>query len=94
MIELETGKPYKLSFRDEVFEHTKPYETSGKFFDVKRYRKLPEGIRFIMWSTSRPDGQPRRMLDTTRAFYEFGFKAKTSFKEGLKKTIDWYISQH
>lgn len=44
----------------------------------------------IVWNTSQPDGQPRRMLDTARAFQEFGFKAKTNFREGLKKTIDWY----
>ena len=46
----------------------------------------------IIWDKSKPDGQPRRMLDTTNAFAEFGFKAKTSFEEGLKKTIEWYIS--
>jgi len=45
----------------------------------------------IIWDTSKPNGQPRRMLDTTRAEEEFGFKAGTSFKEGLKKTIDWYL---
>jgi GDP-L-fucose synthase len=39
---------------------------------------------------SMPDGQPRRCLDTSRAYKEFGFKAKVSFEEGLKKTIDWY----
>jgi len=44
----------------------------------------------IIWDQTKPDGQPRRMLDTTRAFQEFGFKAKTSFREGLKKTIEWY----
>ena len=44
----------------------------------------------INWDTSKPDGQPRRMLDTGRAFAEFGFKAKTNFEEGLKKTIEWY----
>ena len=47
----------------------------------------------IIWDKSKPDGQPRRMLDTTKAFKEFDFKAKTSFEEGLKKTIDWYISK-
>jgi GDP-L-fucose synthase len=46
----------------------------------------------IVWDTSKPDGQPRRMLDTSRAEREFGFKAKTSLEEGLKKTIEWYIS--
>ena len=44
----------------------------------------------IAWDTTKPDGQPRRCLDTTRAEKEFGFQAKTDFKEGLKKTIDWY----
>jgi GDP-L-fucose synthase len=44
----------------------------------------------VRWDSSKPDGQPRRMLDTTRAAGEFGFKAKTGFEEGLKKAIDWY----
>ena len=44
----------------------------------------------ITWDASKPDGQPRRCLDVSRAFKEFGFKAKTSFEEGLRKTIDWY----
>jgi GDP-L-fucose synthase len=44
----------------------------------------------IIWNTTKPDGQPRRMLDTSRAYEEFGFKSKTDFREGLKKTIDWY----
>jgi len=46
----------------------------------------------ILWDPSKPDGQPRRMLDVTKAEKEFGFKAKTKFEEGLKKTIEWYIS--
>jgi GDP-L-fucose synthase len=46
----------------------------------------------IVWDNTKPDGQPRRMLDTSKAEREFGFKAKTSFEEGLRKTIDWYIS--
>ena len=44
----------------------------------------------IVWNPNQPDGQPRRMLDTARAFEEFGFQAKTDFREGLKKTIAWY----
>lgn len=44
----------------------------------------------IIYDTSKPDGQPRRMLDTSRAEKEFGFRAKTSFEEGLRKTIEWY----
>lgn len=46
----------------------------------------------IVWDNTKPDGQPRRMLDTSKAEREFGFKAKTSFEEGLKKAIDWYLS--
>jgi len=44
----------------------------------------------IRWDTSKPDGQPRRRLDTSKAQKEFGFKAKTDFIEGLRKTIQWY----
>ena len=44
----------------------------------------------IIWDKTKPDGQPRRCLDTTRASKEFGFKAKVSFEAGLKKTIAWY----
>lgn len=44
----------------------------------------------INWDKSKPDGQPRRCLDTSRAKKAFGFTAKTSFELGLKKTIAWY----
>ncbi len=44
----------------------------------------------IHWDTSKPDGQPRRRLDVSRAKKLFGFEAKTDFDEGLKTTIDWY----
>ncbi len=44
----------------------------------------------IVWDTSKPDGQPRRCLDTRKASKEFNFKASTSFAEGIMKTIDWY----
>ena len=44
----------------------------------------------VAYDASKPDGQPRRQLDTTKAFEEFGFKAQTYFREGLKKTIEWY----
>ncbi len=44
----------------------------------------------IQWDQSRPDGQPRRVLDVTRAQREFGFRAKTSLEEGLRETIVWY----
>lgn len=44
----------------------------------------------IVWDDTKPDGQPRRMLDTGKAERLFGFKARTSLEEGLKKTINWY----
>jgi GDP-L-fucose synthase len=44
----------------------------------------------VRWDTSKPDGQPRRALDTSRARERFGFVAKTSFDDGLRRTIEWY----
>jgi GDP-L-fucose synthase len=46
----------------------------------------------IAWDKTKPDGQPRRCLDVTRAREEFGFTAGTRFREGLKKTIEWYVA--
>lgn len=46
----------------------------------------------IRWQTDKPDGQPRRCLDTTRAKERFGFEATTSLDEGLRETVDWYES--
>lgn len=44
----------------------------------------------IVWDTSKPNGQPRRKLDISKAKKEFGFEAKTDLKTGLKRTIRWY----
>ncbi|MGH7411683.1 MAG: GDP-L-fucose synthase family protein [Candidatus Methylomirabilis sp.] len=44
----------------------------------------------VVWDTSKPNGQPRRCLDTTRAQEAFGFRSKTEFREGLRRTIEWY----
>jgi GDP-L-fucose synthase len=44
----------------------------------------------IRWQSDKPDGQPRRQLDTRRAFERFGFQAQTSLEQGLRQTIDWY----
>jgi len=44
----------------------------------------------IVWDTAKPDGQPRRCLAVSRAEQEFGFRAKTGFKDGLRATIEWY----
>jgi GDP-L-fucose synthase len=45
----------------------------------------------IEWDTTKPNGQPRRKLDTSKATKEFKFSSKTSFEDGLSKTIQWYI---
>ena len=48
----------------------------------------------ITWDTTKPDGQPRRCLDVSKAKKEFGFVAKTDFDEGLKKTIGWFLENN
>jgi len=57
---------------------------------VEKVVKLTGFTGKIVWDSTKPDGQPRRCLDTSRAFREFGFKAKTDFDAGLKATIEWY----
>ena len=44
----------------------------------------------LVWDTTKPDGQPRRCLETTRAEQAFGFQARTNFREGLQRTITRY----
>ena len=48
----------------------------------------------LVWDTTQPDGQPRRCLDVARAAALFGFRARTSFEDGLRKTVDWYVQTH
>lgn len=62
-----------------------------------KIRELVETLRgvtgfegAIRWDTSRPDGQPRRSFDTSRAFREFGFRARTELREGLERTVRWF----
>jgi GDP-L-fucose synthase len=47
----------------------------------------------IRWDASKPDGQPRRTLDTSRAREWFGFTARTSFEKGMRRTVDWYLAE-
>jgi len=60
---------------------------------VKLIVKLTGFRGKIVWDKTKPDGQPRRCLDITKAQNEFGFKALTSFEVGLKKTIRWYLNK-
>jgi GDP-L-fucose synthase len=70
------GAGFEISIRELV----------GLIADLTRFRAD------IRWDTSKPDGQPRRSLDTSRALALFGFKATTSFETGLERTIDWFES--
>jgi GDP-L-fucose synthase len=47
----------------------------------------------VNWDKSKPDGQPRRCLDVSRARQEFGFEVEMNFEEGLRRTVDWYVGQ-
>jgi len=68
---------------------------SGKEISIKDLAELIARLTGfqgkIVWDTSKPNGQPRRALDTSRAEKYFGFKAAVAFEEGLKQTIDWYL---
>ena len=68
------GTGNEITIRDLVILIAKLVEYSGEF----------------VWDTSKPDGQPRRRLETIKAKKEFGFEAKTDFHEGIKSTIEWY----
>jgi GDP-L-fucose synthase len=46
----------------------------------------------VRWDHTKPDGQPRRSLDTSKAAREFGWRAKTSLRAGLRKTIEWFTA--
>jgi GDP-L-fucose synthase len=67
---------------------------SGREITIKQLMELIARLsRFearIEWDASKPDGQPRRCLDVSRAKEEFGFAAKTSLEDGLRKTIEWF----
>lgn len=70
---------------------------SGKEISIKNLAdlvvRLVDFKGQIRWDASKPDGQPRRTLDISRAEREFGFRAKTDLEDGLKKAIEWYVSR-
>jgi GDP-L-fucose synthase len=68
------GAGFEISIKDLIHLIVRLIEYAGK----------------IVWDTSKPNGQPRRMLETERAKGRFGFAAKTDFEKGLRATIDWY----
>ena len=70
---------------------------SGIEFSIKDLAEMVAGLvgfeGKIVWDTSKPNGQPRRALDVSRADRFFGFKAQTDFETGLRRTIEWYSKQ-
>ena len=70
------GSGFEISIRDLAEKIAKMTGFEGDF----------------IWDTSKPNGQPRRALDTSRAKEKFGFEARVDFDEGLQKTIDWYVA--
>ena len=101
-----TGKPTReFLYVDDAAEgialaterYNKPNPVNiGSGFEIS-IRELTETIAKmtgfqgeVVWDHDKPDGQPRRALDTSRAKTEFGFKATTDFKMGLHRTIQWY----
>jgi GDP-L-fucose synthase len=68
----------------------------GAGFEIKIRDLVPLVARLcrfegeIVWDPTKPDGQPRRMLDTSKALREFGWKARIGFEEGLRETIEWF----
>jgi GDP-L-fucose synthase len=83
----------------EKYDQTAPVNLgSGKEVTIKQLvnivAKLTGFEGRIIWDTSRPDGQPRRCLDVSRAKNYFGFEAKTDLLSGLQMTIEWYKSKN
>lgn len=78
----DKGDPVNLGRGEEIAIH-----------ELARIIAAKSGFRGeILWDTSRPNGQPRRKLDVSRATAEFGFRAQTAIDTGLAKTISWYES--
>jgi GDP-L-fucose synthase len=79
----------------ERYDRSEPVNL-GAGFEIKIRDLVPLVARLcrfegeIVWDTTKPNGQPRRMLDTSRALKEFGWKARIGFEEGLRETVAWY----
>jgi GDP-L-fucose synthase len=79
----------------ELYDRSEPVNV-GSAFEIS-IRDLVEIIARevgfagrIVWDTSKPNGQPRRKLDTTRALEAFGFRSRVGFADGLRRTVAWY----
>jgi GDP-L-fucose synthase len=79
----------------ERYEKSEPVNL-GAGFEIRIRDLVPLVARLcrfegeIAWDPTKPDGQPRRMLDTSKALREFGWKARIGFEEGLRETVEWF----
>ncbi len=79
----------------ERYEKSEPVNL-GAGFEIRIRDLVPLVARLcrfegdIVWDATKPDGQPRRMLDTSKALREFGWKARIGFEEGLRETVEWF----
>lgn len=86
---------YGILKATENYNKTDPVNL-GAGFEIKikdlvsLIKKITKYSGKVVWDKSKPDGQPRRRLDVSKAKKEFGFVAKTSFADGLKNTVNWY----
>ena len=68
---------------------------SGREVPIKKLAETIAGLTGftgeVVWDVTKPDGQPRRAVDTSKAKHLFGFEAQTDLEHGLRRTIDWYV---
>jgi GDP-L-fucose synthase len=88
---------YGICLAAERFNRSEPVNLgSGKEISIKDLATLIARLTGftgqLVWDTSKPNGQPRRALDTSKALEYFGFRAQVGFEEGLRNTIEWYQS--
>ena len=87
-----------IALATERYDGAEPVNVgAGAEISIKRLvERISDLVGFrgrIVWDDSKPDGQPRRCLDVSRAEREFGFHARTSFADGLERTVRWYLEQ-
>jgi GDP-L-fucose synthase len=87
-----------ITLATEQYDKADPVNLGASFeISIRELVKLvvhTTGFRGrVVWDATKPNGQPRRKLDTSRAEREFGFKSHTDFGEGLKRTVHWYEAQ-
>jgi GDPmannose 4,6-dehydratase len=95
---LHYGDLNDASSMNTILRHVRPDEiyNLGAGFEIRIRELVPLVARLcrfegeISWDASKPNGQPRRMVDASRAEREFGWKARIPFEEGLEETVAWY----